>query len=228
MYSAIKWLFVMAAFLYLAYKLMTFDQYDEFFQQWALTPACRFWWLAGVFLLLPFNWILESVKWMRITSHLQQLSFMQSLKGVLAGITTGFFTPNRIGELVGRIFFLQPENRTAGITLSLLNSLTQNLTIIFCGIPACILLFSQRDNMSSGIWTYLLIALFLLILLSLFYFYLPGLNKKVETMRFGKKIDEFIACLAGYSEKDLISIILVSFVRYVVFFFAVFLYASFF
>lgn len=216
-YSAIKWLFVIAAFGYLAYKLITFDQYDEFVEQWQQTPATRFWWLAGVFFLLPFNWLLESVKWMHITAHIQKLTFVQSLKGVLSGITTGFFTPNRIGDLVGRIMFLSSQNRASGITLSLLNSLTQNLTIIFCGIPACVLLFSQSNNMTSDVRKYLLIAVVLLVLLALFYFFLPALSGKIKNVGAGKKINEFISCLADYSLMDLLIIMLISFLRYAVF-----------
>lgn len=217
MYSAIKWLFVIASFAYLAYKLLTFDQYDEFVDQWVRTPFSRFGWLAGVVLLLPLNWTLESIKWMRITMHIQKLSFAQALKGVLAGITTGFFTPNRIGDLVGRIIFLRPGNRTSGVTFSLLNSLTQNLTIILCGIPACILLFSRNDSINFGIQSYLVISIILLILLSLFYFFLPMLTKRVGNTKVGKKMNEFIACLSEYSTLDLLTIIFVSFLRYAVF-----------
>ena len=216
-YTAIKWLFVIAAFAYLAYKLIAFDKYDEFFEQWRQTPASRFWWLAGVFALLPLNWALESFKWMRITAHIQSLSFAQSLKGVLAGITTGFFTPNRIGDLLGRIVFLQPSNRTAGITLSLLNSFTQNLTIILCGIPACMLLFSRNNDMNSGIRTYILIAIALLMACMLFYFLLPALSKKIKHTTWGRKINEFVACLSRYSTRDLAGIIFISMLRYLVF-----------
>ena len=216
-YTAIKWLFVIAALAYLAYKLIAFDRCNEFFEQWQQIPIKRFWWLAGVIALLPVNWALESVKWIRITSHIQKLSFLQSLKGVLAGITTGFFTPNRIGDLVGRIIFLRPQHRTAGVTLSLLNSLTQNLIIIFCGIPACILLFSRNDNTDSGIQTYILISIALLIVFTLFYFFLPCLSKKIERTKLGKKINEFIACLSQYSTSDLVGIIIISLFRYLVF-----------
>lgn len=217
MYSAIKWLFVIAAFGYLAYKLIIFDKYDEFITQWQQTPASRFWWLAGVIALLPLNWSLESIKWMRITSHIQNLTFVQSLKGVLAGTTTGFFTPNRIGDLVGRIVFLRPQNRTAGVTLSLLNSLTQNLTIVLCGIPACILLFSRSDNMNAGIQNYILISIALVVVFIMFYFFLPALSKKLKTTKLGQKINDFIACLSSYSTLDLIRIIFISFLRYLVF-----------
>ena len=216
-FSVVKWLFVIAAFAYLASKLIAFDRYNDFFEQWQLIPAKRFWWLAGVLALLPLNWTLESVKWIRITSHIQKLSFSQSLKGVLAGSTTGFFTPNRIGDLVGRIIFLQPQHRTAGVMLSLLNSLTQNLIIIFCGIPACILLFSGNNDADSGIQTYILISTALLIISTLFYFSLPFLSKKIEHTKLGKKSNEFIACLSQYSTLDLVGIIAVSFLRYLVF-----------
>jgi len=216
-YSAVKYLFVIASFAYLAYKLIAFDEYFEFIEQWQQTPANRLLWLIGVLVLLPLNWALESVKWMHITAHLQKLSFLQSLKGVLAGITTGFFTPNRIGDLVGRIVFLRPQNRTAGITLSLLNSFTQNFVIVFCGIPACILLFSKNDSMNSGIQLYLAISISLLIVFASSYFLFPALSKKIKNRKTGEKLNKFVDCLSEYSTQNLLEIIFISLLRYVVF-----------
>ncbi|NDV47087.1 UPF0104 family protein [Paludibacter sp. 221] len=216
-YTIIKWVFVVAALAYLAYKLISFDQYDEFIVQWRQTPPTRFWWLAAVFLLLPLNWALEALKWKVIVANIEKISFKTAIKSVLAGITTGFFTPNRIGDLVGRVLFLESHNYKPGVTLSLLNSLTQNLTIIFCGIPACILFFSAHTNAFPNVWLYITLCVFLLIILAVFYFYLPRISVKSGNTRFGAKIKDFTDCLSGYSTISLLKVILISFVRYVVF-----------
>lgn len=216
LYTAIKWLFVIAAFSYLAYKLISFDRYDEFLEQWRQTPASRFWWLTVVFALLPVNWLMESVKWKLLVAPVQRLSFAESLKGVLAGIATGFFTPNRIGDLVGRIAFLKPDSRIPGITLSLVSSLTQNITIMLCGIPACILFFS-RERGDNHIGHYILLCVVLLLVLGVFYFSLPFLAKKLGETKLGKKIHDFIDFLSNYSLRYLLRVMLVSIVRYAVF-----------
>jgi len=135
-------LIVLASCSFLVYKLCTFQQYEVLFIQWKQMPLSSFWWLAGLLSLLPLNWSLEAFKWKLLAAPVQKINLTTSIKGVLSGISTGFFTPNRVGELVGRIAFLKLENRKAGVTLSLVNSLTQNIVMACCGIPACILFLS--------------------------------------------------------------------------------------
>lgn len=217
-YNIIKWLIVVAAFGYLGYKLFTFDKYDEFIEQWRQTPPARFWWLIAVFLLLPVNWLLESAKWQLIILRIQKIKFIEAFKGVFAGITAGFFTPNRLGDMFGRIIFLEKDNRASGITLSLLNSLTQNLIIILCGVPACIVFFLQRNgSFTNDIGLFIGISAVLLVLLGLFYFFLPTLSLRVQKIKIGSKINKFTACLSLYSTKDLLKIMAVTFFRYLIF-----------
>jgi hypothetical protein len=216
--SLLKWIVLPAAFLFLAYKLLTFNQYDELIAQWEQLPLSQFWWLAAVFLFLPLNWLVESIKWKMMTKHVQKLTLKFSIKAVLAGISTGFFTPNRVGEMVGRVMFLKPENRKPGVTLSLVNSLTQNIIMAFCGIPACIVFFSVTSGkMKFNLNLYLLIVGVFLTGLCLLYFLLPTLSKLLKQSRLALKIKEFTDCLAAFSFPELIRIMLVSLFRYIVF-----------
>lgn len=212
------YIFIIAAYSFLAYKLITFNQYAEFLNQWKQMPLSQFWWLAAVFLFLPFNWLIESLKWKMMTIHIQKLSLKFSIQAVLAGISTGFFTPNRVGEMVGRILFLKPENRKSGVTLSLVNSITQNIIMTFCGIPACIVFFSVTSGkMKFNLNLYLLMVGLFLIGLCLLYFFLPKLSKLLKKSRLAPKIKEFSDCLSAFSFSELIRIMLISLFRYVVF-----------
>jgi hypothetical protein len=212
------WIFLVAAYSFLAFKLITFKQYPEFLKFWQEMPISQFWWLAAVFLFLPFNWLIESVKWKMMTTHVQKISLMYSIKGVLAGISTGFFTPNRLGEMVGRIMYLNPENRKAGVTLSLVSSLTQNIIMTLGGIPACILFFGfTARKVKIDIDFYLTIVGICITALCLFYFLLPKLSQKLNQSRFSIKINDFTDCLSAFSLSELIRIILISFFRYFVF-----------
>jgi hypothetical protein len=211
-------IFLIAAYSFLAYKLVTFNQYTDFLNQWKQMPLSQFWWLVAVFLFLPFNWLIESVKWKMMTIHIQKITLKYSIKAVLAGLSTGFFTPNRVGEMVGRIMFLNPENRKPGVTLSLMNSMTQNIIMTFCGIPACIIFFSVTSGkMTFNLNLYLLIMGVVLIGLCLLYFFLPTLSKVLKQSRFALKIKEFTDCLAAFSFSELIQIMGVSMFRYVIF-----------
>lgn len=137
-----------------------------------------------------------------------------AIKSVLAGICSGFFTPNRIGDMVGRISYFPPSEQKAGITLSIVNSLTQNIVVLLYGIPAAIAFFFY---VSSGLeqaisWSLLSLAVLLLFLL-LFYFQLPRISNHGRL----KKIRRFTDCITTYSTSDLLLIIFLSLLRYIVF-----------
>ena len=214
----LKWSVLVLCYSFLAYKLLTFNQYPELLKHWKLMPVSRFWWLSSVFLLLPINWLFESIKWKMMAIHVQKITLKASVKAVLAGISTGFFTPNRVGELVGRIMYLDPKNHKAGVTLSLVNSLTQNLIMTLCGIPACIIFFvSSCTKIQINYIYYLVLLVVCLICFGLLYFFLPQLSNRFKQSNYSNKIKEFTDCLSDFREKELIRIMLVSLVRYAVF-----------
>jgi len=214
----LKWLILFAAYSFLAYKLLTFNQYHELAAQWKQMPLYQYGWLVLVVILLPVNWLLEAIKWKMLISIIQNISIFTSYKAVLTGISTGFFTPNRVGELVGRIMFLKAENRKAGVTLSLVNSLTQNIIMALCGIPACFIFFTRNSvSLATDITRFVLILFVCLIAFGSIYFALPYLSRQISQSRFSSKITAFTSCLSNYSWFYLLNVMFVSLLRYVVF-----------
>ncbi|MEX2590199.1 MAG: hypothetical protein WD334_08335, partial [Chitinophagales bacterium] len=70
--------------------------------------------LLGALFLMPVNWILESLKWKMLMQRIEPLTFTNSFRSVLSGVTFTMFTPNRIGEYAGRFLFLKkPWNPNA-------------------------------------------------------------------------------------------------------------------
>jgi len=211
-------LIVLASCSFLVYKLCTFQQYEVLFIQWKQMPLSRLWWLAGLLFLLPLNWFLEALKWKFLTSPVQKINITTSIKSVLSGVSTGFFTPNRVGELVGRIAFLEPENRKAGITLSLVNSLTQNVVMACCGILACILFLSvTAGGLQPDMFYFISILMVGVLVLGAVYFTLPRWSLQFKLTRLSVKLKGFTDCLSGYNLRNLLQIILVSFLRYGIF-----------
>jgi hypothetical protein len=228
-FSIIKWLILIATYLFLGYKLATFNHYNEFLKEWKQIPLTQFVWLLGVFALLPFNWFLEAIKWKMLCSNIQKLSFVTAIKAVLAGISSGFFTPNRVGELVGRIMFLNVENRKSGVTLSVVNSLTQNIVMALCGIPAFIFFYLKAsEKLEINMVQYVGALATCILVFSIFYFCLPLLSKRLKISKMAAKITPFTDCLTGYKFTYLVSIMLVSMLRYTVFCTQFYLMLSFF
>jgi hypothetical protein len=214
----LKWVLLTGAYAFLAYKLIAFNRYNELFAALKSMPFSHFGWLLAILILLPFNWLLEASKWRMLTTKIQKISLKQAIEAVLAGISTGFFTPNRVGEFAGRLFYLNPDNRKAGVTLSAVNSLTQNLVMVLCGIPACILFFCHKGNANqSGLVWFVTWIIGCVALIIFIYSSLTQISKKVASSRYADKIMPFITCLSDFSTAHLFKIMLVSLLRYVVF-----------
>ncbi len=113
----------MAAVLYLWLYLVRNHVQEHFV---LLAAASWKLWLP-VLLLMPLNWLLEALKWKILAGQLQPVSMANSLRAVLAGVTVGTATPNRVGESVARVCVLEPELRVAGLGLAAAGSAAQLL-----------------------------------------------------------------------------------------------------
>ncbi|MDA7502090.1 flippase-like domain-containing protein [Chitinophagales bacterium] len=86
--------------------------------------------------LAPVNWLLEAKKWQLLLSKVHAIGWYQSIKNVFAGFAIGMFTPNRIGEAVGRVAEIPAEKRKAALGLSFLSSYAQLVASTTLGLLA--------------------------------------------------------------------------------------------
>jgi len=89
--------------------------------------------LTFVTLLTPFNWACESRKWQLLAQKIENISFLQSLKGVLSGLALGFIMPNNVGDAAGRVLSLQSHQRLTGVGAALLSNGLQFYVSLFFG-----------------------------------------------------------------------------------------------
>jgi hypothetical protein len=87
-----------------------------------------------VLLLMPVNWLLEAWKWKLAAGRHVQIGIGRALKGVLAGVTIGTATPNRVGEFAGRIFMEKEGDRVQLLLLSFVCSFCQVAVTIIAGM----------------------------------------------------------------------------------------------
>ncbi|MFB0924241.1 MAG: lysylphosphatidylglycerol synthase domain-containing protein, partial [Vicingaceae bacterium] len=67
--------------------------------------------ILGIVLILMFlNWGIEAVKWRFTIRNIEEISIFKSFKLIFTGITLGFLTPNRIGEIPARALLLNGSN----------------------------------------------------------------------------------------------------------------------
>ncbi|HMI04032.1 MAG TPA: hypothetical protein VK541_16210, partial [Pedobacter sp.] len=102
--------------------------------------------LSTVFLLMFLNWGLEAGKWKRLISQVEKISLWRAIESVFCGLTWAVFTPNRIGEYGGRVFFLSPKRRIIGVVAMAVGNIGQMvLTNVFGAIALSIFIYRFVD-----------------------------------------------------------------------------------
>ena len=178
-----------------------------------------------VFILMFVNWGIEARKWQILMAPLERFSLIKSFKSVLAGCSITMLTPNRIGEYGGRIMYVQEPNRIRAISLAILGSISQLTVTMFMGtVGLMVFKFGSvvnRSAFSSLSWllsnTLFLISLLVSAVLLLFYFRVHLLINGISGIKFLTKFTRYIHVLDGFSGKQLLRILFLSFFRYMVF-----------
>ena len=171
------------------------------------------------------NWGIEAWKWQIQLAPLEKISFIKAFKSVLAGCSITMLTPNRMGEFGGRILYVKEENRLRAITLTILGSISQFLITILMGTAGLVIMkyfsgtysstFQQVPAFISN--TILLMALAMSLFILLFYFRIGWLVHLMERVKFLSKPLKYVRLLEQFSGKQLLRILLLSFLRYGVF-----------
>jgi hypothetical protein len=96
------------------------------------------WRIFLVLLLMPVNWMLETLKWRSLLQAFLPWTFSRTFRAVIAGVSVGAITPNRIGEIGGRLLVGSKEEAPGILASSLLGSLCQWLVFLLVALP-CLL-----------------------------------------------------------------------------------------
>ncbi|MEO6884075.1 MAG: lysylphosphatidylglycerol synthase domain-containing protein [Bacteroidia bacterium] len=164
------------------------------------------------------NWSFEAIKWKILIEKIQKINFYTSLKAVMAGITVSAFTPNRVGEFGGRIFFLEPENRSKGIVLTFLGNTAQLLVTIVIG--AFVFMFYLAFFTPLKNYFLILIDLLMVLIIIFFpliYFKNERFKKYFFKLKFLRKHEEKINLFFTFSSSELLNLLFFSFCRYIIF-----------
>ncbi len=170
-------------------------------------------------LLVVLNWGIEAVKWKYLIQKMELISYSTALKSILSGVTISIFTPNRVGEFAGRVFYLKSTDKVKATMISLTGSMFQLSVTILAGITACIFYYYQHKNepvilnfISLNNLLLLLITLALL-LFSIIFIYLKrnSLSHRIKNVFF------------LFNSKEMFNTFALSLLRYLVFSFQYYL-----
>ena len=164
-------------------------------------------------ILIPINIYLEGVKWKFQLKPIENISYYKSFLSIFTGITAGMFFPNRMGNFLGRIFMLENGDRIKAAMVTIVGGMAQMIVTVSLGLIA-IIFFVNKYLVLLIISIALIISLLMLIyfninILKYFHFLIPK--------RFKEKTKEYFDVFSLYSKKELLKILIISFLRYFIY-----------
>ncbi|HEX6846169.1 MAG TPA: lysylphosphatidylglycerol synthase transmembrane domain-containing protein [Chitinophagaceae bacterium] len=176
-----------------------------------------------VFVLMFVNWSLEALKWKISVQNVQPVSFFRSLKAIFSGVSFSVTTPNRTGEYLGRVLYMDDGNRLRVISLTILGSISQLLVTILFGLLGLLILQPQIADLRLSVWMVwikdigIIGGFLILIVLTVFYFRIGWLVRWIEKIPAIKKYIWLINELERTDTTLLIRLLSISMLRYLVF-----------
>jgi hypothetical protein len=172
-------------------------------------------------LLILANWGLEALKWKLSVASIQRISLGQAFKAVLSGVTFSVTMPNRVGEYLGRVLYLPEGSRLKTISVTLVGSFAQLLTTLAAGTIGLVVLKQQLLTAYPQLFIWYQFALYGLValigLLTLLYFNVAGTVFLFKRWIRNPKYTYLVEALDNFHGSLLLQILLLSFLRYMVF-----------
>ncbi len=186
--------------------------------------STEIWDLAIVIFLMIINWSIEALKWKISIQKIQPIGFSRSFRAILSGVSFSVSTPNRIGEYLGRILYMEEGNRLRVISLTIVSSMSQLIITLFAG---SIGLFFIRKSIETGeviqgldpFWLRVVQygVIIVLTILTGLYFRLSLLISLVDKLRNNNRYSWLIVSLKNIHATLLLRLLSLSAIRYIVF-----------
>lgn len=215
---------VLAALVYIFLYIELKQHQEQFdFESIWISGLRNFKYILLAFLFMPVNWLIESVKWQFLIKKIENVNLTSSIKAVFAGTAISIFTPNRIGDYLGRIFVLKKADRIDGTIATIVGNLSQLLITILMGGFSLVYFSDSLTQIYLGNKDFQLvgiIAIFVIIIvLMLLYFNFPLIENSIYLrLKFNKiPVLKHLQLLSEYSRKDLVRVLSFSFIRYLIY-----------
>ena len=179
--------------------------------------------VIAVLALMLVNWGIEARKWQLAIRPIQSIGLEKAFRAIFTGTTLAFFTPNRMGEYMGRILYIDKGRRIHAISLTIVCSMAQLLITLIGGVVGLSFLSpvmitrSGYPEMRSWINFTLLVTSVATIFIALFYFRLGWIMKLATRNRAINKYVAYIRVLDNFNATMLLRILSLCLLRYTVF-----------
>ncbi len=119
----------------------------------AAMQAADAWWIAAALLLMPANIGLEAYRWHRLVRRIApDVRFSQTLAAVLSGYPLGLVTPGRVGDYVGRAFYLRHAGKVELAALTFAERMATLACSLVVGFAALVPFLATRTDVPTFAW----------------------------------------------------------------------------
>lgn len=174
------------------------------------------------FFLMLINWGFEAKKWQNLVEIFQKLTIKAAFKQILIGLSIGFFTPNRVGELPARASFLPKGKKMKGAAAATIGSFAQLSTTFIFGFIGLIF-YRKIFFPSKYFWYFFLFLCFISFFLLIIYFFRNKFLYVFEKLGVKGSYRKYLLFLKNYKRCNKCNILIYSVLRYVIFSFQFYL-----
>ena len=211
---------VVIALAYLAYKFNDYHQqnYGQIFIDILAKGNISL--LIFAIMLIPLNYGLEAKKWQILLSPLQNVGWLNSFKSILAGITISIFTPNRTGEVIGKVVYLDLHEKLKAALLNFSGSMAQMICTSLAGLWGTIIYlhyYTFKDLDLPAIQFIYAIAVICTLLAFLIYFNQQKFFTWISKKKWAKKIHINFTNQQQFRSSLQVKVLALSILRYLVF-----------
>jgi uncharacterized membrane protein YbhN (UPF0104 family) len=179
------------------------------------------WNLIAVIVLMFVNWSIEAIKWKISVKKIQEVSFFKAFRAVLSGVSFSVSTPNRVGEYLGRVMYMDAGNKLKTISITIVGSISQLIITLLMGCIGLIILRSKIEaaQLITSVWLEVILygVIAVLIILTLFYYRLSWIIKWVDRLPGSQRYAYLVKALEGFDATLLTRLLSLSLLRFIVF-----------
>lgn len=187
-----------------------FLHFENLPKVWQLISEIPLYIFSIAILAAIINWGLESKKWQILVLNIEPFSYFTAIKSTTSGAAVSNILPFRIGEYLGRVVYIKPENRVVAAFNSVLGSTAQFCVSIIIGIPAILMMMDEKYR-PLALWsTITLLGIFTLFGFTFYFF-------KNHTQFRSKWLQKLVVDIKKFTWKQIVIIFSISFLRYAVF-----------
>ncbi len=180
--------------------------------------------VTALVLLMMINWATESLKWKLLIAQSEKVTFLNAYQAILGGLAVSIFTPNRVGEFLGRVFILKKTEPVKAILLTVVGSFSQLLVTIVAG-TAAYLVFAPKyfpGALPESFWlvngfSVTLVIISIVMLFAFFNIRVLHFISILVPLKYSERIRNSIDAIAGCPKQLLLKTVLLSAFRYLVF-----------